>query len=110
MNKQALAEDMVELWHEIKKAYVKRYSEDPTPTEHVALLEQAMKWRMTKDIQAQRSSVPSTKEKPVRPHTPESDELISDKQLKFIEDLGGTPDKTMTRKQASKYIEELKEG
>jgi len=110
MNKQALAEDMVELWYEIEEAYVRRYNDHAPTEELIALFEQAMKWRMTKDIEAQRSGVPSKQEKKVRRHSPESDESITEAQAKYIKDLGGKPSSHMTKQEASDYIEELKEG
>lgn len=86
------------------------YDEELLTAVHVSLFERAHTFIIHKNIQAERSGVPISKEKKIRPHSPESDELASERQLKFIEDLGGRPEKRMTRKTASKYIEELKEG
>lgn len=110
MNRQAICEDVVGLWDMVGDAYMKAHEGTPKTEVQIALFERAHAFIIHQNIAAERSGVPTRKEKPVRRHSPESDELASDKQLKFIEDLGGVPDDKMSRKEASKYIEELKEG
>jgi len=110
MDHQALAEMVVELWEEIGIAYRSMFSEDPAASVHIALHEQAMKWKMTKDIERQRSGVPSDKKKKDYRKKATSYGQPTAKQLDFIEDLGGDPDSVSTFQEASDYIEELKEG
>ena len=110
MNKQALAEDMVELWDQIRDVFHRKYNEEPSPDEHIAIFEQAMKWRMTQDIKAQRSGVPSDKKKKPFKKKATGGAAVTQKQRDFIEDLGGDPDSVSTVEEASDYIEELKEG
>lgn len=98
------------MWELVETAYSAKYDGELLASKHIALHAEAMDWLMTKTINAERSGVPSDKKKPVRRHSPESEDLVSDKQLQYIEDLGGTPDKKMSKKEASDYIEELKEG
>lgn len=110
MDRAALAEDVVDLYEAVRLAYHKSYGQDPEEATLISLFERAHTFIIHKNIQAERSGVPSKqKKKPFKKKAGEG-RPVSQKQRAFIEDLGGDPDQVSTSQEASDYIEELKEG
>jgi len=101
MSTMEVAEEMVTIMSLCSASYQKRYDEKPSDAILCMLTDRCHRQLISNDIQKQRSSVGADKEK--KEGTP-----ASDRQMKFIIDLGGDPHWTGTSYEASKYIDKLK--
>lgn len=101
MDRQAIAEDAVDLWKEVALAYEKSYKREISVDVHISLFERAHTYIIHKNISEERSGV--------RPHSPQQEEdKPSEKQIKYAEDLGCKTADTMTRREISSWIEDNK--
>ena len=101
MTQTDLIKEKIELYSEVKQQYIKKFDKDPRIDEITTIFDRVDHWLLSQQIQKERDGVPPSKEKKEgRPAT--------EKQIKFILDLGGDPEWEGTSYEASKYIEELK--
>lgn len=98
MDRTALAEDVVDLWDEIDKAWGNKHSIALPVSIHISLFERAHTYIIHLNIKAEH--------KEIRAHSPPPEEQKpSEKQIKFAQDLGCAEPEKMTRKQVSEWIE-----
>lgn len=101
MNLTEIAEEAVSLWTCCESAYKNRYEKPPSDEVLLLLFDRAHHQLISKGIDEARQSVPSKQKE-------ERAEPASDKQMQYIIDLGGDAHWTGTKKEASKYIEDLR--
>lgn len=101
MDLAAIAETTVEMWVLIDAKLTARNQQTIDPTIKAMMLKEAMALYMTHIINAAKS--PTT-----GPASEEAPRPASDKQLKYIDDLGGDSRKIHSAAEASKEIERLK--
>lgn len=101
MDPQAIAETTVEMWTLINAKLIARSQENIDPEIKATLLREAMALYITNIIKGTKS--PTT-----GPASSEEPRQASEKQLKYIEDLGGDRSKIHTAKEASDEITRLK--
>lgn len=101
MNLQAIAETTVEMWTLINAKLIARSQENLDPEIKATLLREAMSLYITNIIKGTKSS-------PERSDDSEAPRQASEKQLKYIDDLGGDSSQIHTAKEASDEITRLK--
>lgn len=101
MDPAAIAETTVEMWVLIDAKLTARSQQTIDPEIKAMMLKEAMALYITNVIKGEKS-VPERSDSTEAPRKP------SEKQLKYIADLGGNPDGILTAAEASKEIERLK--
>lgn len=101
MDEDKHIERQIELWIRCEQLLKPKMGQLPTFEMTTTIYEEVNKWLISDRIQEERRDSRTDKEK-------KEDEPATEKQLKFIKDLGGTIHDGMTKKEAHKVIEELR--
>ncbi len=92
MDRQAIAEDVVALWHEIQMAWTKKYNETLVTEAHISLFERAHTYIIHKNISEERAGrTPQQEGQADKSHCSKCGRALTDKEIKYLEDTDADP-------------------
>lgn len=103
MTKIDTIKDVLGTWELIAVEFKDKYAVEVTPSIQIALLDRVERRLISQEIEQKRGAVRKDKEEAAA-------EPATDKQLKYLIDLGGDPHWQGTKQEAMTYIDKLKKG